>query len=60
MQEKLEKVSRSLHHFEQQYVYSFHFKGKVIYPKYLKAILPETSPFLSAQMAMLSSFFQCL
>ena len=28
------------------------------YLKYIQAILPETSPFLSAQMAVLSIFFQ--
>ena len=28
------------------------------YLKYIQAILPETSLFLSAQMAVLSSFFQ--
>ena len=34
------------------------FQISGFYLKYIQAILPETSPYLSAQMAVLSSFFQ--
>ena len=34
------------------------FQISGFYLKYIQAILPETSPFLSAQMAVLSIFFQ--
>ena len=50
------------YHFFLHYGWFFHNLGKEGWRTFMhttvQAISPETSPFLSAQMAVLSSFFQ--